>query len=331
MNQRLTHVQVAIVGGGPTGIGAALGLREHGVSPILIIERRTELGGIPARYKRKPGGVPSFFLSRAGPIVFGQELAERLRRRLAGTQVDVWLESQVIAVEAAAKRLTVTGPGCGSRQVTAEAVLLACGARESTLAERNLLAGSRPGGVFFTKNLVDWVDGHDLLPARNPVILGSDLIAFSAAAKLRAAGAGQPALIDRRHRPECGLLERLYFHRWTQPIWKGSKWTMEILGQLRARAVAIDGKEVAECDGVVVGGDLVPNSELALAGGLQMEPGSRQLSVTRRGELSAPGWFAAGAILGGVHGANWCYRNGLARAWRIARFLGRGQDRVHAC
>ena len=54
------HVKVAIVGGGPAGIGAALGLVRRGVKSIVLIERDEKIGGIPALYKRKPGGVPTF-------------------------------------------------------------------------------------------------------------------------------------------------------------------------------------------------------------------------------------------------------------------------------
>ena len=36
-----------IVGGGPAGLAAAIELRELGISPVTVIEREREAGGIP--------------------------------------------------------------------------------------------------------------------------------------------------------------------------------------------------------------------------------------------------------------------------------------------
>ena len=38
--------EIAIIGGGPAGLAAAVAAREAGVQDILIIERDNELGGI---------------------------------------------------------------------------------------------------------------------------------------------------------------------------------------------------------------------------------------------------------------------------------------------
>ena len=38
--------EIAIIGGGPAGLAAAVAAREAGVTDILIIERDNELGGI---------------------------------------------------------------------------------------------------------------------------------------------------------------------------------------------------------------------------------------------------------------------------------------------
>ena len=42
----MKQVQLAIIGGGPAGLAAAIAAREKGVEDILIIERDKELGGI---------------------------------------------------------------------------------------------------------------------------------------------------------------------------------------------------------------------------------------------------------------------------------------------
>jgi len=152
-------------------------------------------------------------------------------------------------------------------------------------------------------------------------VVGSDLIAYSAAAKLRAAGSDEPVMIDRRQRPSSGLFERLFFRRWTRPDWSGGVTAAEIMGDRAATGVqSSDGQEWPG-DGVMVCGELVPNTELALLAGMAVELPSRQLQLARSQALSQPGWFAAGNVIGGFHGAQWCYFNGRRVARAVARFL----------
>ena len=314
------HFKVVIIGGGPAGIGAAVGLAKRGVGPVVLIERRAKLGGTPMGYRKKPGGVPTFVEWTRGRVVFGEELAGRMAKRLAKTDTEIRLGTQVTKIDPAEKRLTLLGPD-GVRELTADAVVLAAGAREQTPAEKGWLAGARTARVGFTRHVTGWLDRHGLLPARKPVVVGSDLIAYSAAAKLRAAGSDEPVMIDRRQSPSAGFFERLFFRRWTRPDWSGGVTAAGMKGDRAATGVqSSDGIEWPG-DGVMVCGELVPNSELALLGGLAVELPSRQLQLAPGQAMSEPGWFAAGNVLGGFHGAQWCYFNGRRLAKRIATFL----------
>jgi len=314
------HFKVVIIGGGPAGIGTAVGLAKRGVGPVVLIERRAELGGTPMGYRKKPGGVPTFVEWTRGRVVFGEELAGRMAKRLAKTDTAIRLGTQVTKIDPAEKRLTLLGTE-GVRELTADAVVLAAGAREQTPAEKGWLAGARTARVGFTRHVTGWLDRHGLLPARKPVVVGSDLIAYSAAAKLRAAGSDEPVMIDRRQSPSAGFFERLFFRRWTRPDWSGGVTAAGMKGDRAATGVqSSDGKEWPG-DGVMVCGELVPNSELALLGGLAVELPSRQLQLAPGQAMSEQGWFAAGNVLGGFHGAQWCYFNGRRLAKRIATFL----------
>ncbi len=75
------------------------------------------------------------------------------------------------------------------------------------------------------------------------------------------------------------------------------------------------------CDGAILSGELVPNTELALLGGFDVELPGRQLVIDHCQQLSSPGWFAAGNILGGWHGAQWCFFNGRRLARQVAKYL----------
>ena len=314
------HFKVAIIGGGPAGIGVAVGLAKRGIGPVVLIERRAEVGGTPMGYRKKPGGVPTFVEWTRGRVVFGEELAGRMLERLAKTDTAIRLSTQVTKIDPAKKRLMLLGPD-GVCELTADAVVLAAGAREQTPAEKGWLAGARTARIGFTRHITGWLDRPGLLPAKRPVVVGSDLIAYSVAAKLRAAGSDEPVMLDRRQSPSAGFFERLFFRRWTRPEWSGGVTAAGIKGDRAATGVQSSDGHDWPGDGVMICGELVPNTELALLSGMAVELPSRQLQLARGQALSEPGWFAAGNVLGGFHGAQWCYFNGRQVARRVAKFL----------
>jgi hypothetical protein len=79
----------------------------------------------------------------------------------------------------------------------------------------------------------------------------------------------------------------------------------------------------AQCagDGIVLCGELVPNSELLVAADFDVTQPGRIPVQTSRNSMSEPGWFIAGAEKGGFHGAYWCYRDGRRAAAEVSKFL----------
>ena len=316
------HFNILIIGAGPAGIGAAVALSKRGIKSIAIIERSDKVGGIPSFYKKKKGGVRTFIRwSRGGIPVFGEDYAQWLEKQLLKTKVQIELQTQVLNIDAKKKILTLVSPKEGEVNYSADVIVMACGSREETLAERGWLGGSRPVRVFFTKQLLCLLDGNHLLPMNNPLIIGSDLIGYAAAAKLKAAGASNAVIVDNRSGPKCGFFERLYFRLWSNPKYQGlSIKSIEITGNKTASGVKLNGKNIP-CDGIVICGELIPNSELALNGNIKVELHSRKPVVAEDYQLSEPGWFAAGNMLGGFHGAEWCYFNGRRVARGVVNYL----------
>lgn len=325
-----SRYRVVIVGAGPAGIGAAVGLASRGVAPVLMIDRAAEIGGVPAHYQAKPGGVPTFVVWSRGRVVFGRQFVDDLRRRLEVTSTAVWLECQVTAVDEASMSLTTLSPAFGRTSVSADAVVFACGAREKSAAERGWIVGDRSARQLFTMQLLQLIDGCGALPLERPTIIGSDLVAYSAAAKLCAAGAERALLVDQRSHPAASVLERLFFRRWCRPTWHA------VSGDLTVAAGDPTMGLPPDCgyhdgDGIVLSGELIPNSELIVAAGLAVKQPSRIPVRVDRNELSSPGWHIAGAAKGGFHGAYWCYRDGLRAASAVADYLRRLGPRPPTC
>ena len=316
------HFNVIIIGAGPAGIGAALKLNKSGIKSIVVVERSEKIGGIPSFYKKKKGGVRTFVRwSRGGVPVFGQDYVGWLEKQILNTNIEIKLESQVIEIDAKEKSVTFVNPTEGKTKISADAVIMANGAREENQGERKWLAGARPVRVLFTKQLLNLTDRNDLLPIKKPLIIGSDVIAYAAAAKLKANGTENAIIIDNRKTPKCPIHERLYFRFWTNPSFHGFDVdTIEIKGKNSATGIHVNGENF-DCDGIIISGELIPNSELALVGNLKVNIPSRIPIITNDNQLSESGWYAAGNILGGFHGAEWAYFNGKKVADSVLKYI----------
>ena len=169
--------------------------------------------------------------------------------------------------------------------------------------------------------LLDFLDGDHCLPSATPAVIGSDLIAWSAAAKLKAAGADQVAMLDQCTRPKSPFLAQLYFKRWCRPTWRSVTSGVSIEGNTFANGIDFRNGTSLKCDGVVLSGMLVPNSELMVSAGLDVKRSDRTPLLTQNHSLSEAGWFAAGNVIGGFHDAQWCYRHGMKIARTVAEYL----------
>src|SRR5262249_10761590 len=122
-------VDVAIVGAGPAGIAAAVGLRAAGLSYVLF-EQET-LGGAIAHYPRQKLAMTEtvklpFYGAVGRPFMTKEELLESLEQVVATAGVEIHEQARVVAVAGRADDFVVTS----SRGVVrARRVVLAIGRR----------------------------------------------------------------------------------------------------------------------------------------------------------------------------------------------------------
>ena len=322
-NASAKHVRVAIVGGGPAGIGAAISLTKRGIGPILLMDRWDKLGGVPAKYSAKEGSVPTFVAYTRGRVLFGQQFVDGLLRKLPQTDVEIRLETSVIHLDPERRQITAVNPRQGKHLIQADAIVLATGAREQTGPERGWIAGSRQLPGLQTMQLLELLGRGKQLTWENAVVAGSDLVAYAAAAKLKSAGTQSVSMVDTTASPQTPLPARMYFRRWVRPEWQPN-------GAVRLKTSSggspklefQDGSQIS-CDAFVVSGQLVPNAELLVEAGIVTKPPSHIPLTGSRGGLSSPGCFAVGNLLGGFHGGQWCYTNGQRVAKAVSRYLQR--------
>ena len=259
-----------IVGGGPSGLAAAIELRGLGIQPVTVIERERQAGGIP-RHSDHTG----FGLRDLRTVLSGPRYAERYRELATDAGVEVLAETMVTGWEAG--RLKLTGPA-GRREVEPPAVVLATGCRERPRSAR-LIPGSRPAGVMTTSTLQQLVHLRGQRVGGRAVIVGAEHVSFSAVATLAHAGASVAGLVTElpKHQSLAAFRAGAAV-RYRARVWSRTAVTA-IHGNERVESVELTELDSGrtrsvDCELVVFTADWIPDHELAVMADCELDHGS---------------------------------------------------------
>jgi len=307
-----------IVGGGPAGLAAAIELRRLGIEPVTVIEREREAGGIP-RHSDHTG----FGLRDLRTVLRGPRYAERYRELAADAGVELVPETMVTGWEGE-RGLKLTGPD-GRRDLEPEAVVLATGCRERPRSAR-LVPGSRPAGVMTTSTLQQLVHLRGERVGGRAVIVGAEHVSFSAVATLAHAGATAAGLVtDLPKHQSLGAFRAGAAVRYRAPVWTRTE-ISAIRGRDRVESVELTHldsgeKRSVDCDLVVFTADWIPDHELAVMAGCELDPGSLGPLVDQALRTTRAGVFAAGNLLHPAETADICALDGRHVAATVAAYL----------
>jgi Thioredoxin reductase len=304
---------VLVIGAGPAGLGAATALAKS--ARVLVVDREPNAGGIPRHCGHYPFGLREFRRLMKGP-----DYARALVARAVEAGVQIATRVNVVRLEPG-PRVTVTSDA-GVTTIDAKIVLIATGVRESSRAQR-LIGGERPGGIIPTGALQSMVYLEDRRPFRRPVILGTELVSFSAIMTCRHAGIKPVAMIEQNAQPTARWPAALY------PQIKGiplhlSTTIRAIEGRERVERVVVDspaGTRVIESDGVIVTGMFRPEAALFDGSHLEKDKATGGPVIDAFGRCSDPAYFAAGNLLRPVETAGWSWAEGVAVARSITATL----------
>lgn len=303
---------VVVVGGGPSGLSAAIELRRRGVGSVVVVEREHEAGGAPRHTDHLGFGMRDLRRVTTGPryarhlVHTAQRLGVDLRTGVTVTSVD----GTVVAVA------TPRGP----EQLAAEAVVLATGVRERPRSAR-LVPGDRPAGVYTTGQVQQFAALHHQSVGTRAVVVGTEHVSFSAALTLTHMGCSVAAMVTpfSRHQSHPALVAATA-RRHRVPVRTGVD-VAEIVGRSRVEAVVLtDGRRIA-CDTVVFTGDWIPEHDIARRAGVPMLAGARSPLVDASLHTARPGVFAVGNLVHPAETADVCALDGRAVATGVLDWL----------
>ena len=301
---------VVVIGGGPAGMAAALAAHKAGAR-VAIVEREQHLGGILRQCIH-----PGFGLSHFKQELTGPEYAQRFIDQVHATDIALFLDSMVIGIDggsdtpgasdAEAHTVTLMSPA-GMLQLTGRSVVLAMGCRERTRSEIKI-PGSRPAGVFTAGLAQRYINIENLKPGSRAVILGSGDIGLIMARRCTLEGISVEGVYElmpyanglRRNVKNCLDDFGIPLHLSTT--------VTRVIGHDRVEAVEVSqvdehlapipGTErVVPCDTLLLSVGLIPENELSVAAGVELDPRTRGAVVDQSLQTGVPGIFACGNVL----------------------------------
>lgn len=292
--------QAVIIGGGSAGMAAAVRLKENGIDDILVIEREKQPGGVLRQCIHDGFGLTRFGVSKSGP-----EYTQHFIDRAKELGIKVMLNATVI--DLSADKVVTAAARDGLVRIKADAVILTMGCRERT---RGALAipGSRPSGIYNAGVAQSYVNLYNTMVGKEIVIIGSGDIGMIMARRLTLEGAYVKAVYEILPYPS-GLPRNIEqcLNDYDIPLHL-SRSVVKIHGEDRISGVTVmdydssfkpipGTEEFVSCDTLILSVGLIPENELSLKAGIELDGRTKGASVDEFNQTSVPGIFSAGNVL----------------------------------
>lgn len=295
------NVDIAIIGGGPAGLAAAVAAKEKGVDNIIIIERDGELGGILNQCIHNGFGLHTFKQELTGP-----EYADRYIHKVKELDIPYLLHTMVVDITPN-KLITVLNSKEGMMQIQAKSIILAMGCRERSRGALNI-PGYRPAGIYSAGTAQHYVNIEGKMPGKQVVILGSGDIGLIMARRLTLEGANVKVVAELM--PYSGGLKRNIVQcldDYNIPL-KLSHTIVDIKGKERVEGVTLaqvdenlkpipGTQEEIACDTILLSVGLIPENEVSERIGVELNPVTLGPIVNESLETNIEGIFACGNVL----------------------------------
>lgn len=294
------NVDVAVVGGGPAGLAAAISACENGAKNVIVLDRNSWLGGILPQCIHDGFGVEETGTSMTGP-----EYVEMYIKMAEKQGISFLRETMVLQFDKNRKIIAVNKKGL--HEIKTKSIVLAMGCREKT-RWNVMIPGDRPSGIYTAGVAQAFINLYNIMVGKNVIILGSGDVGLIIARRLKFEGVNVPGVVEIL--PYASGLPRNVVQcldDYDIPLFLNHTVTY-IKGRERLESVTIaqvDEKmniiprteREIKCDTLLLSLGLVPENELSKNVGIEIDDVTGGPIIDQSFETSLSGVFACGNCL----------------------------------
>lgn len=314
----MDQYDLIIVGGGISGMTAALSAVEEGVKKVLLLEREECLGGVLNQCIHNGFGKKILNTEVTGP-----EYVNFIRNKLSRYPIDIKLETEVLDITRD-KVITYVNSKDGVKEIKGSAIILATGCREKYTGSIDISTNSYTG-IFTIGNAHRIVNLEGYLPGREPIIVASNKWSLIVARRLHIEGAKVRAiLIQENDSFEFNDEMRNIIEGFNMPVYIGGK-VIEIFGDERVTGVKIyssseEKSVVISCDSLLLSVGYFP--EMRLIRKIKVGIDENTLGpIVKEYETEVRGIFACGNLIHGIKSLKEKDVNGGGAGKKAAEYL----------
>jgi len=308
----MENIKIAIIGAGPAGLSSAIELSKLWHRDIVVFEREEQAGGTPRHCGHLGFGIFEFYKLLSGP-----KYAKKLVDLTLDHNINIKVKHTLIDIEN--NILTFSTPN-GLKKFKAQKIIMALGARETPRSTR-LISGIRSVNIITTGAFQRFIYMQEFRPFKNAVIIGSEVVSFSALMTARHAGIKINAIIEEnKNLNSFGILKLLSQYILRTPVKVGYK-ILSINGEnknIKSITISKNGNiETIFCDGIIFTGEFTPESAILQKSFDDFNYTNNSIEVSQIFQTKNKNIFLAGNVLRGALSAYNCY----FEAKKVAKYV----------